>query len=84
MQNISLTVGPVTLKSTWIIPNNYHLWPMLIFKQYWTQYCHVDVSNIMRHDRTLSTVTRLWAGLQSNAHLLLAGAGYLSLLWHVV
>jgi len=75
MQNISLTVGPVTSKSTLIIPNNYHLCPMLIFKQY----CHVDVSNIMRQDRTLSTVTRLWAGLPSNVHLLLEGAGYLSL-----
>jgi hypothetical protein len=46
MQNISLTVGPVTSKPTLIIPNSYHLCPMLIFKQYWTQYCHVDVSNI--------------------------------------
>ena len=83
MQNISLSVGPVTLKSTLLIPNSYHLCPVLIFKQYWTQYCHVDVSNIMRHGRTLSTVTRLWAGLPSNAHLLLAGAEYLSLQWHV-
>lgn len=36
MQNISLTVGPVTSKSTLIIPNSYHLCPMLIFKHYWT------------------------------------------------
>jgi hypothetical protein len=46
MQNNTLTVGPVTSKPTLIIPNSYHLCPMLIFKQYWTQYCHVYVSNI--------------------------------------
>jgi hypothetical protein len=83
VQNISLSVGPVALKSTVIIPNSYHLCPMPIFKLYWTQYCHVNVSNIMKHVRTLNTVTRLWAGLPSNVHLLLAGAGYLSLPWHV-
>jgi hypothetical protein len=80
MQNMSLTAGPVTSKSALIIPNSYHLWPMLIFKQYWTQYCHVDVNNIIRYDMTLNSHQ---AGLPSNAHLLLVGAGYLSLPWHV-
>jgi len=41
------------------------------------------MSAILRHDTTLSTVSRLWAGLPSNVHLFLAGAGYLSLPWYV-
>jgi hypothetical protein len=51
MQNILLTVGPVTSKSTLIIPNTFHLCPMLNFKQFW----HVNVSNILSHDRTISS-----------------------------
>jgi hypothetical protein len=84
MRNMLLTVGPVTSESTLIIPNTFHLCTVLIFRQYWTQfYVMLMWAITWGLNSTLSTVTRLWAGLPSN-HGSTSGRGKIfSLPWLV-